>query len=249
MRVVGNNTNFFKPGLTTPVENWQTTGKHRFWINLTNGQGAFNQTLVGYIENATDGLDRLYDGELFGGNYVTIYSLLDQNKLTIQGKALPFNDEDVVPLGYKVTIAGTFSISLDHFDGLFEGQDVFLKDNLLNVIHDLKDSAYNFASAIGTFDSRFEIVYQNEALGTETPEINPENIIVYKNTDSTIAVNAGLLILEEVKVYDVAGRLLFQTKNRNNSKTLIQDLPSTQQVLIVDVLTDQGYKASSKIVF
>src|SRR5690606_20326002 len=130
MRVSGNNTNFFKPGPTTPVEDWKITGKHRFWVNLTNKQGAFNQTLIGYVENATNELDRLYDGEVFGGNYVTIYSLLDQNKLTIQGRSLPFDSQDTVPLGYKTTIAGTFEIGLDHFDGLFEGQDVFLKDKL-----------------------------------------------------------------------------------------------------------------------
>lgn len=249
MRIANNNGNFFKPGPTTPVENWETTGKHRFWINLRNEQGAFNQSLIGYVENATDGLDRLYDGALFGGNYVTIYSLLNQNKLSIQGKALPFNNEDVVPLGYKVTIAGTFNISLDHFDGLFEAQDVFLKDNLLNVIHNLKDSAYSFTSAIGTFDNRFTIVYQNETLGTENPVINPESILVYKSKKSAITVNAGTYLLDDVKIYDVAGRLLSQVRNVNSSETVIQNLPDTQQVLIVDVLTVEGHKVAKKIVF
>lgn len=249
MRIAGNNSNFYRPGTPDPSENWQTTGKHRFWLNLRNSQGAFNQALVGYIEGATNGIDRLYDAELFGGNYVTLYSLLDQNKLTIQGKALPFDVADVVPLGYKVTIAGTFNISLGSFDGLFEGQDVFLKDKLLNAVHNLKEGAYEFTSAVGTFDGRFEIAYQNETLGTETPEINPEGIVLYKNSDSTIRVNSGSMIIGEIKVYDIAGRLLSQLRNVNSADVLIKNLPSTHQVLIVDVLTVGGQKFAKKIIF
>jgi len=249
MRIASGNTNFFRPGSTTPVENWEITGRHRFWLNLRNDQGAFSQTLIGYIENATDGLDRLYDGELFGGNYVTFYSLLDQDKLAIQGKALPFNDQDVVPLGYKTTIAGSFNISLDHFDGLFEGQDVFLKDNLLDTIHNLKEDAYIFTSAIGTFENRFEIVYQDATLGIVTPEINPERILVYKSSNSTITVNAGELILEDIKVYDVAGRLLSKEDNINASEGLVQNLTASRQVLIVAVLTKDGFKIARKVIF
>ncbi|MDR6966044.1 hypothetical protein J2X31_000037 [Flavobacterium arsenatis] len=249
MRIAGNNSNFYKPVATDPAENWQTTGKHRFWINLRNNQGAFNQALVGYIEGATDDIDRLYDAELWGGNYVTIYSLFNQNKLTIQGKALPFNTSDVVPLGYKATIAGTFNISLGGFDGLFEGQDVFLKDNLLNTIHNLKDGNYTFTSAIGTFDNRFEIVYQSEALSTDNPESNPDSIFIYKDSNSTIAVNSGQILIEEIKVYDISGRLLSQEKNINRANTLIRNLPETHQVLIVEVVSVDGFKTTKKIVF
>ena len=249
MRISGNNSNFYRPAPSDPEANWQTTGKHRFWINLRNNQGAFNQALIGYIEGATNDIDRLYDATLFGGNYVTIYSLLDQNKLTIQGKALPFDTADVVPLGYKATIAGAFNISLGGFDGLFEGQDIFLKDNLLNTIHNLKEDDYDFTSAIGTFENRFEIVYLNETLGSDNPEINPESISIYKNSNSTIAINSGLMVIEDVKVYDMAGKLISQAKNVNSTEAIIKNLPETHQVLIVDVLTSEGGKLVKKVIF
>lgn len=249
MRIAGNNFNFYRPDVPDPAENWQNTGKHRFWLNLRNNQGAFNQALVGYIEGATNDSDRQFDAEFFGGNYVSIYSLLDQHKMAIQGKALPFNNTDVVLLGYKVTIAGTFNISLGDFDGLFEGQDVFLKDKLLNTIHNLKDSAYEFTSAIGTFDNRFEIVYQNETLGIENPELNSENVLVYKNSNSTIAINLGLIVIEEIKVYDIAGRIISHAKEVNTPNAIIGNLPEIHQVLVVDILTVEGHKLVKKIVF
>lgn len=249
MRIVSNNSNFFKPSPSQAVENWQTTGKHRFWINLRNSQGAFNQALIGYVENATDGQDRLYDGELFGGNYVRIYSLLGQKKFTIQGKALPFNNQDVVPMGYKTTIAGNFYISLDHFDGLFSGQDIFIKDNVLNIIHDLKEADYHFASEIGTFNQRFEIIYQQQVLSIDDTKINPESIIVYKNENAEIIVNGGLLMIDEILVYDITGRLIHTSKKINSTEFFIQDLPETRQVLILDIKTSEGFNVAKKIIF
>lgn len=75
VRQGGLNNQFFKPAPTEVVENWQTTGKHRVWLNLTSTQNDFNQTLIGYIENATNQLDWGYDGDVFSGGIVSIYSI------------------------------------------------------------------------------------------------------------------------------------------------------------------------------
>jgi len=246
MRVQDENNQFFRN--PNPRGNTTHSGieKNRFWLNIRNNQGAFNQALIGYIEGATNGLDRGFDGNLFGGNYVSIYSLNNAQKLTIQGRALPFDEADSVDLGIKATIAGTFTISLDMLDGLFVTQDIYLKDNLLNVIHDLKSGHYIFTSSIGTFDSRFKIVYQNDALGV--PEFNPESIIIYKK-DKSVVVNAGLAIIEEVKVFDIQGRLLFDGQKINATETIIKSLPPTEQVLIVQVVTAEGAKVAKKIIY
>lgn len=238
------NNQFFRQSNT--VEN--NIEKHRFWLNLRNNEGAFNQTLIGYIEGATNEFEDNFDGELFGGNYVTIYSINSNKELTIQGRALPFENSDVVPLGLKTTIAGTFSISLDNFEGLFLNQEIFLKDKLLNVIHDLKTGGYNFTTSIGTLEDRFEIIYQNEALGISNPEFNPNAIVIYKK-DKTIVVNSGLLLMNTIQVFDIQGRLLYDAKNINSSETVIKNLPTTDQVLIVQVQTSEGNKVSKKIIY
>lgn len=246
MRVQDENNQFFRN--PNPCGNTTHSGieKNRFWLNIRNNQGAFNQALIGYIEGATNGLDRGFDGNLFGGNYVSIYSLNNAQKLTIQGRALPFDEADSVDLGIKATIAGTFTISLDMLDGLFVTQDIYLKDNLLNVIHDLKSGPYSFTSNIGTFDSRFKIVYENDALGV--PEFNAESIIIYKK-DKSVVVNAGLAIIGEVKVFDIQGRLLFDGQKINATETIIKSLPPTEQVLIVQVVTAEGAKVAKKIIY
>ena len=249
MRLINDNSQFFRP-IKSPVdEQAGPDEKHRLWLNFSSAGRVFNQILIGYIENATDNLDWGYDGETLSNNQVSFYSLLDTKKLTIQAKALPFKDTDLVPIGYKTTIAGNFNIALDHFDGLFEGdQEVYLKDNLLNVVHDLKEGNYAFQSAVGTFENRFEIAYSSQALETESPVINPYTISIFKDKNTTIVINAGSLLIDQIKIYDLAGRLLHQQNNVNNAMGYVQNFPEQQQLLIVEVLTKDNRKTTKKII-
>lgn len=247
MRVQDENNRFYRT-MNPNKRNAANSGieKNRFWLNLRNNQGAFNQTLVGYIEGATNGLDRSFDGSLFGGNHVSIYSINDSQKLAIQGRALPFDNADIVNLGIKTTIAGTFTISLDMLDGLFVNQDIYLKDNLQNTIHNLKSGPYSFTAGIGTFENRFQIVYRNGALGI--PEFNPESIVIYKK-DKDVVVTSGLATIDGIRVFDIQGRLLFDGQKINASEKIIKNLPPTDQVLIVQVVTTEGIKVSRKIIY
>lgn len=249
MRVVGSNGNFYRTTEegVTPTE----LERHRFWLDITNTQGAYKQILVGYMQNATNGIDRGFDSEVFeAGNAITMYTVLADKKLSIQGRTLPFDTNDTVPLGYKSTLAGTFTIALTQFDGLFaEGQEVYLEDTLLNVIHDLKASAYTFATEVGAFDSRFMIRYTSgSALGVDTPVFNDSTVVVYRN-EAGLFINAGQVSLSEVAIYDVRGRLLAQQKEVNATTVVFSTLPETQQVLLVKIKGSNGAIITKKVVY
>ncbi|MFY0482546.1 choice-of-anchor D domain-containing protein [Flavobacterium sp. PLA-1-15] len=248
MREKAHNHTFFRPANTTPVQNWDMTGKHRIWLNIFNTQGAFNQTLVGYMENATNGLDWGYDGERFSGNHVALYSLLDQKELTIQGRALPFNNQDVIPMGYNNTLTGTLQIGIDHVDGIFEGQDIFLEDLTLNVTHNLKDSAYSFNAVPGTFNDRFVLKFVNTNLGTETPEAVANGVLVYNNKGE-INIKSTFENIQDVTVYDLLGRAVFESKNNSQKQFSASNIVMNEQVLIVKVTLENGAVVSKKIVY
>jgi hypothetical protein len=157
--------------------------KHRIWLNFSNAEGAFKQLLVGYATGATNGWDKLFDSVTIDSNpYVDFYSINLGKRLTIQGRALPFLTTDEVPLGYKTTIVGTFNITIDHVDGLFVNQDIFLKDLVTGVIHNLKNGTYSFTTVAGRFDDRFVLLYINSI---PTPPAPPAEPIV---TDPVVTV-------------------------------------------------------------
>ncbi|MFY0482547.1 T9SS sorting signal type C domain-containing protein [Flavobacterium sp. PLA-1-15] len=251
MREVSNNNNFFRPaGENSAFNQVETTPeKHRVWLNLRNNEEAFNQTLVGYIENATNGIDWGYDGPQFGGTQLKLYSIVEDKNFTIQGKALPFTTEDEVPLGYQSTIAGPLNISIDHYDGLFEYQNVYLEDKLLNIVHNLKESEYAFTSEIGTFDERFVLRYAPfSELSNPDHEHIANGVSVYKNNNQ-ITVKSQIENIQNITVYDLLGRQVFNAKNVGTNSYNITDVVLNEQPLIVRATLVNGQVVNKKIVY
>ena len=249
MRVAGENNQFFRPAPTEPLNNWETSGKHRVWLNMKGQTKGFNQLLVGYIENATNEWDVRFDGESFGGNQVTFYSLLENKKLTIQGRALPFNNQDEVPLGYKSTLNGTLTISIDEYDGLFEGQGIYLEDKVLNIVHDLKASAYSFTSAIGTFNERFVLRYlPSETLSNPELEKIASTVMIWKNEDD-LKVKSTLKDISKITIYDILSRKVFEQDGINKSQFSTSSLIYGQQTLIVKVELNDHTIVTKKVIF
>lgn len=247
MRVKGENMQFFRPSAVNNSNYALTTGKHRIWLNLEGATQGFSQTLVGYVTNATNDYDIRFDGESFGGNVVTFYSVNNDKNLVIQGRALPFVDTDEVPMGYKTTLTGNLTISIDHKDGLFDNQLVYLKDNVLNVVHNLSTSAYTFAAVPGTFNDRFVLRYlPAEDLANPTFEEQISNVTIRKN-DTTLRVNSPYETIDEVLVYDIMGRLLFDKKDCNTNTFETNTILNGEQTLIVKVRLTNGGVVTKKV--
>lgn len=237
MRTTNNGNQFLKT---------KKTDKSRIWLNLTNDSGFFSQTLVAYMDKATSGIDAAIDGRYFNDSKTALTSIIKNEEFTIQGRSLPFDASDVVPLGFKTETAGDFTLAIDHTDGLFAtGQKVFLKDNLTNTLHDLSTGSYAFTSAAGVFNTRFEFRYQ-QALGTIENELEANTILVYKQNDK-IKIDAGAQNIAGVKVYDIGGRLLVERKDINANTALIA-VNGTTQVLLVHVITQEGSVVIKKII-
>jgi hypothetical protein len=216
---------------------------------MTNTDGAYKGILVGYAEGATLGLDRLFDGEMLDvGGVVNMYTMVAPKKLGIQGRPLPFDSNDTVPVGYQSTINGSYTITLTNFDGLFMDQDVYLEDKLLNVIHNLKGSGYNFTTEIGTFEDRFVLRYTDSSLGINNPNFDENSVIVYHNNKG-LHINSGTVSIKNVTIFDIRGRQIAVKKEVNSTETVFTTLPNTNQVLLVKIEAEDGKTVTKKVVY
>lgn len=226
-------------------ESVTTAEKSRIWLHIQNQHGAFNQALVGYLDGATNELDRLYDGKTNeGAPAVSLYSLVEGQSMSIQGRALPFDATDIVPLGFKVTTAGTYTIGLGHFDGLFGEQAVYLYDNELDLYHDLKQSDYSFTTAAGRFEDRFEVRYTESTLGTDDPTTT-SGIVAFAHNQQ-IHLQAGQLI-QRLRVVDLAGRELLQINDLSVFNFVTDKLPVNQQLVLLQIDLANGLTQTKKI--
>ena len=244
MRVVGNNSQFFK---NANQNQSQPVAMNRIWLDISNNQGGYKQTLVGYTEKATLGLDKGYDGDYFSfGSPISLYSLVETNQLAIQGRPMPFDTSDEVPLGFNTTTTGTITINLYDFDGLFTNQEIYLKDKQLNTVVNLKQGAYSFAANAGTYNDRFVLVYKNSTVATNNSSFN-ENAIVLFKPNQDLFIDAGTTTMNKVRVYDVRGSLLVEKQAINDTKTSL-NIGTTNQVLLIEITSADGEIVTKKYI-
>lgn len=223
---------------------------NRIWIDLVSADGAVSRTLVGYVTGATAAKDRLFDAYGKLDNNQNFYSMIDGEAMTIQGRPLPFDDSDVVPLGLHVTSAGIYKIAIAATDGLFVTSDVniYLEDKALGIMHDLKQAPYQFNSAIGTADTRFVLRYTNHALGNEGFEAVAGNVLVAADSQQ-IAIKSLIEPIAQVGVYDLLGRELFAQSAVGSSELVVKSITAKNQALVVKITLQNGQVATKKIMF
>jgi hypothetical protein len=208
-RVADNNDQFFR---------MNESETNRYWVNLRNENGLFSQIMVGYLPNATNEFDYGIDGKSLLDSDISFSSLLNTTPLAIQGKQLPFEVNDVVPLKFKTNIAGNYWIELGEKEGLFnQEQAIYIKDNALNITHNLSESNYTFTSENGEFNERFELVYQPSALGIGA--VFEHTIVISPNplSNQEILHFYGINEPFNCTIFDAVGKKVMSEKITNNA--------------------------------
>jgi hypothetical protein len=237
------NSQFYRTSSVSP----NTEEKNRIWLDLVDANSNACSTLVAYVQNATNGVDRMYDAITKVKSHNLIYSTIENQKYIIQGRSLPFDGNDLVSIGYNAINSGIYKIAIAAVDGLFNnGQSIYLEDKLLNVIHDLRSAPYSFGTESGIFEDRFVLRYTAGALGV--PVFTENTVIVYKN-ETGLSINSGSIPMKSVAIYDVTGRLITSQKEIYATQIRFTTLPSTNQVLLVEITSETGVKVTKKVVY
>src|SRR5690606_27823368 len=242
-----NNSQFYRT--QEPTESSSEVEKHRIWLDLIAPNNHANSILVGYVENATNGIDKLFDGFDLSKTSTRFYSLLEDDEFSIQGKALPFTDTDLVPLGLIIPQNGNYSIAINSVDGLFNTttQNIYLEDTYNGMIHDLRIAPYSFNTDAGTFNDRFILRYTNNTLNIEEFETNAGISIVAPN-NSYIKITSSLETIKSVTIYDVLGRVLYNNLKIHKTEIIVNNINNSDGVLFVKAVLDNGIQKTQKVV-
>lgn len=243
MRVRNNNAQFYR---NANVEITQTENQHnRIWIDLVAPNGTMSRTLVGYVEGATYEKDRMFDAYTKIDNALILYSLIESEKACIQGRPLPFDSDDVVPLGFKVSNNGIYTIAIAAVDGIFSSnQTIYLRDKTLNTVHDLSANPYSFTADSGIYNQRFELLYQDETLGIDQVESWGIKVI----TNDRIVVRSGNEQIKEIQVFDILGRKVNNYQSVNANEFALNE-QKNHQTLLLKIKTENDYITIKKILF
>jgi hypothetical protein len=218
----------------------------RIWLDIVDNNNNSDRTLVGYAEGATAAKDRLFDAVTAAGLTMKIYSLLEDDLLTIQGKSYPIDTNDRVALGVSVVANGNYSIAIAALDGVASDLPIYLEDRLLNVIHDLRLAPYSFTATIGQSNDRFVLRYNNETLGNND-FVSDNEVMVISN--DAIQITSNTNSISNVKIYNVLGQLLLDSNTINTNTFETSKIQKNNTALLVQVTLENGVKVTKKIVF
>lgn len=211
LRDNGNNNNFYR----------NANQEDKIWLNFS-GSSAFSQILIGFLDKATDAEDRLYDGRrLDGGANAAFYSLVDDIPYGTQGKS-SLKEIEEIPLGVQLNVTGDFKISIEKYEGHLEDSEVYLKDLLLDIEHDLKVSDYEVTlDETGKIDDRFvlKIVTSADVLGLEDFDSGSDLIIADHGNELEVKTLDNAVI-KNLFMYNILGQELF-TKRKSSSTSLV----------------------------
>ena len=224
--------------------------KSRIWLDIVDSNNVSDRTLIGYVDGATYGNDRMFDAVTNVLSGMKIYSIINNNRMTINGRSLPFENQDKVQLGVKTTTGGMFSIAISAVDGLFvnQAQGIFLEDKELNIIHNLRQSAYSFYMPTkGELNERFVLRYTDERLSVDEIAIIDNTVLVISG--DVLEVISNKETLQEIVVYDVLGRKIFSKKNINSKNIELPQIQKSNNTLFVNITLENNSKIIKKVIF
>ena len=99
---------------------------------------------------------------------------------------------------------------IQNFD---DSQPIFVHDLETDVYVDLRQQNYEINLPQGNYSDRFEIVFQDQSLSTET--FNDEDFLVIQNnsTSQLTILNPNRLEVQTVTLFDVSGKRIFNEFN------------------------------------
>ncbi len=205
----------------------------RVWVSVEDLEtGDQSNTLIGFIEDATEQSDYWYDAGMVieESDQSLLYSFNPEKRPhSIQGLPSLRTSQEVVELGFIAPKSGSYSMDVSSMNLREKGYYGILVDNATYRYHLVDNGAYTFSAAKGADNSRFEIMFLRE-ITTELRELIEGN----ETLPIGYISNHSLKLFQDftfLQMTDVAGNLVFSGNNLNDEVELPTALAAGVYVL------------------
>jgi hypothetical protein len=217
---------------------------------IINNQFSREVTMA-FNPNTTDGFDVAMDAKnnensLPNDSYFSFQN--DTNAYVIS--TLPFDIDKRLPFTFKVaTGQATFRVyvgDIINFDG---SDEVFLYDGNTGIYHDIKNAYYDVTLDEGIHQNRYEITFKNAALSTNETSINNNLTVLQNNTNQILTIyNPNLMSIQSATIYDVAGKLIFNTNKIGENATYEYNTSALSEgIYFVKVSSSDNQNTTQKV--
>ena len=199
-----------------------------------SGNSYSDEAVVRFLPSATAEFDGSYDACKIFGDVAEAAQVYTTGSTQLAINSLP--ETDVVPVGVKAGVSGTYTIAATEINNLHW---VTLEDTKTGIFTELATGGYTFYFETGENEMRFKLHFS--ALGIADNQPEAANIYSYQKT---LFVNMMDQVKGDIFIYNIAGQLVASVPSASGMNEI--QLPVTGNY-IVKVVT--GSSSEVKKIF
>ncbi|MDN3677996.1 T9SS type A sorting domain-containing protein [Flavobacterium paronense] len=217
----------------------------RFNTMLNNE--AIKQVVLAFDSAATDGVDHAKDAKNPDDSSLDMNFLLNDKEYVIS--VIQFDENKRIPVSFKCATNAVFKITVVDIRNFDQANAVYLFDSETGLYHDIKNSEYEFSLPTGTYNSRFQITFKNDALSVSGNTVSTVMVVQNNANDLLTVLNPNLIDINTVTLFDITGKLLFnKEKVGTNSSYQYSTASFSDGVYLVKIQSIDGQSKTHKII-
>ncbi len=184
------------------------TDRNVLKLHITDeSQQEYSETLLGFLSDATNSVDRDYDAVRMKKKGLSVYSYLGESKYAIQ--ALPNDFKEGVKIGIDGLGQRDFYMDMEVLDGSIHKSNCVLHDTWLGISHSFEQGGYVFENNSSRQEPRFwlEITSSTSTVLSSTTH---QGALDFKVLPHGININNKLNHTVNFKVFDPLGNVLME---------------------------------------
>lgn len=209
-RISNSSSQFFIPDTDANIK--------RIRLAVSGPDSLYNETLIAFLSDATEGHDPFYDAVKLKGNpYIALFSKI--NGIPDDYAIQSLNDGDfntVIPIGLNAGLNGEYTFFLKNLENFPDDFSVFFTDIINGITTELNKNSYKLNLKKGSYDSRF-FIHFNPVLSEKTSELAKNNIS-FRVSEKIVYLSFPIEFnITEIQVYDLNSKKIktVYTKNQN----------------------------------
>jgi hypothetical protein len=221
-------------------------------INSTLNGNAIRQVIIGFMNSATDGIEKADTKSPNTGEAalpMDVYFVINNTEFI--NNVTTFDINKRFPIGFKNNgqVTASFKLQVYEFVNFEAAENVYLYDGLTGLYHNIKNNYYDVVLAPGVYNNRFEITFLNNVLEIEN-NIADNFIIVQNNPNQLLTIaNPNLLDVKSVVLYDITGKLIFNKLSLGaQSNYEFSTVTLSEAVYVVKLNTVDDKSVTQKII-
>jgi hypothetical protein len=200
-------------------------------MRLQGNTAFYDESVIRFINGATVGFDSQLDSYKLPGTYLNVSSLPEAN-LNLAFNSMPeLTDRTVLPLKVWTAAIGTYTITFTGMDSFDANNVLYLKDNFLNTLTDIRSSAaYTFSitsNAASTGSTRFELVTGPASVTSLNGTAKSAFILSPNPAQGSVKVSAAGLMGTQatISLLNAAGQATYSVVVPIQAGALVTELP------------------------